>query len=133
MRALHKEAAQRGLDHDGLHQMCRVNFSVESMAELNVGQLKTAFHDVTGEYFVSHKVKLPPRGYGDQGELEMVSPAELEILERAMAKRRWGPETKRNFIRRQLGGRAQILTRVDLKKVFRGVQAMNRREGLDAA
>lgn len=133
MRALHKEAAQRGLSHDALHDVCRQKFGVASMADLNTGQLKTVFQDLTGNLFVSRKVKLPARGYGKRGELEIVSPELLETLERAFAKRAWGPETKRNFIRRQLRGREEIRTTADLQKVFRGVQAMNRRAGLDAA
>jgi hypothetical protein len=130
IRALHAEAAKRGLDHDGLRDVCRVRFSVASMRDLSDGQLKTLFRDWTGRNFVRKRTTpLPKRGYGRAGELELVSGEDLETLGRAFAARQWGPETQRAFIRRQLG-RDQIRTRRDFHRVFSGVRAMNRRDGL---
>lgn len=129
MSALHAEAAKRGLDHEGLRDVCRMRFSVESMTALSEGQLKTLYRDWTGRNFVTKRTTpLPKRGYASSKDLEMVSAEDLETLERAFAARQWGPETKRNFIRRQLGGREQIKTRRDFQKVFSGVRAMNRRD-----
>ncbi len=131
MQALHAEAAQRGMDHDALRDVARMKFGVTSMGLLKFGQLKTLFRDMTGKLFVTHKAPdLPRRGYGKQGELEIVSGEELELLERAFAKRGWGPETKAQFVRRQLNGRDQIRTRADFHRVFSGVRAMNRRDKL---
>lgn len=132
MRALHSEGAKRGLDHEGLREMCRGRFGVASMGELDLAQAATLYKDLTGTEFLLHtrpKVKLPARGYGKDGEAQIVSGGELELLERAFAKRGWGPATKLEFVRRQLHGRDQIRTRADFQRVFRGVQAMNRRDG----
>jgi hypothetical protein len=132
MRALHAEAMKRGLDHEGLREVCRLKFGVASMAGMTAGQLKTAFRDLTGKNFVQHrKVTLPPRGYAQSGQAELASPEELEVLERACALRGWGPEAKKAFVRRQLRGREVVRTRADFQRVFRGVQAMNRRDGKD--
>lgn len=132
MQALHAEAAKRGMDHDALRDVARMKFGVASMGLLKYGQLKQMFYDMTGKFFIAHKAKveLPRRGYGKKGELEIVSGSELELLERAFAKRGWGPETKAQFIRRQLNGREQIRTRADFHRVFSGIRAMNRRDGL---
>jgi hypothetical protein len=129
MRAIHAEGLKRGLDHEALRDVCRAKFGVASMAELSAGQKKQLFRDLAGKNFVTHRMRLPERGYAQQGKLEMISPAELETLERAFALRGWGPETKKAFVRRQLGGREEIRTRADFQRVFRGVQAMNRRDG----
>ena len=135
MRALHAEGAKRGLDHEGLREMCRGKFGVASMGDLDLAQAASLYKDVTGTEFLvagrgpAPRVKLPERGYAARGETQIVSGGELELLERAFAKRGWGPATKLAFIRRQLGGREQIRTRADFQKVFRGVQAMNRRDG----
>jgi hypothetical protein len=129
MRAIHAEGAARKLDHSDIRDICRAKFGVQSMAELNNGQLQTLYKDWTGRGLRGVKREKTPlqRGYA-QGKLEMVSPAELETLERAFAARQWGPETKRAFIRRQLKGREAIRTRADFARVFRGIQAMNRRD-----
>lgn len=134
MRALHAEGAKRGLDHEGLREMCRGRFGVASMGDLDLAQAASLYKDVTGTEFLvagrgpAPRVKLPERGYAARGETQIVSGGELELLERAFAKRAWGPATKLAFIRRQLG-REQIRTRADFQRVFRGVQAMNRRDG----
>ena len=135
MRALHAEGAKRGLDHEGLREMCRGRFGVASMGDLDLAQAASLYKDVTGTEFLvagqgpAPRVKLPERGYAARGETQIVSGGELELLERAFAKRGWGPATKSAFIRRQLRGREQIRTRADFQRVFRGVQAMNRRDG----
>jgi len=128
MRALHAEGAKRGLDHEGLRAKC----GVASMGDLDLAAAAACYKDLTGTEFLMRerpKVKLPERGYAARGETQIVSGGELEILERAFAMRGWGPAVKLAFVRRQLGGRDQIRTRADLQRVFRGVQAMNRRDG----
>jgi hypothetical protein len=127
MRAVHAEAKTRSLDHDALHDICRQKFNVTSMSDMSEAQLRKLYRDWTGRTIAR---PLPSRGYGKQGELEIVSGKDLELLERAFARRCWGPETKREFIRRQLGGKEQIRTRREFWKVFSGVRAMNRRDGL---
>lgn len=129
MRAVHGEAKSRGLDHAALSEVCRLKFGVESMAELDAGQMQTLYHDWTGRALRTGRPALPRRGYGRQNELAMASGEELELLERAFARRGWGPETKRTFVRRQIG-HDEIRTRRDFWRVFSGVRAMNRREGL---
>jgi hypothetical protein len=129
MRALHAEGSKRGLDHDGIRDICHLKFNVDSMGALNEGQLKTLFRDWTGRNFTRRKTALPKRGYAKSGELEMVSAEDLETLERAFSARQWGPETKRAFIRRQLDGREEIRTKADFHRVFSGARAMNRRDG----
>jgi hypothetical protein len=98
------------------------------MSDLDEGQLKTLYRTWTGRNFNGRRsTPLPKRGYGKQGELDMVTAEDIETLGRAFATRNWGPETQRTFIRRQLGGREQIRTRKDFHRVFSGVRAMNRR------
>ena len=127
-RAIHAEGLKRGLDHDGLHDVCRGKFGAESMGALDVGQLKTLFRDLTGKNFQARRrTALPKRGCLRRGGLEMVSGEDLETLGRAFSMRGWGEETRREFVRRQLGGREQIRTRADFWRVFSGVRAMNRR------
>ena len=138
-RAVHAEGLKRGLDHDGLRDVCRERFKLESMGKLQVNQLQQLYRGFTGYGFRARKAgtrpaaPLPKRGYGQRGELEMVSADHLETLARAFAMRGWGRETQRVFIRRQLSGREQIRTTRDFQRVFRGVQAMNRRDGLAGA
>jgi len=128
-RAVHAEAAKRGLDHDGLREVCRGQFGVHSMGDLTEQQLEGLYRNWTG-----HKLRrkrttsLPKRGYARSGEIELVSGEDLETLGRAFAARGWGLETQHAFIRRQLGGREQIRTRLDFHRVFSGVRAMNRRD-----
>jgi hypothetical protein len=131
MRAVHAEGLKRGLDHEALRDVCRQKFNTGSMGDLSDTQLRKIYRDWTGRTLGrSAAVVLPKRGHAKQGGLEMVSGEELELLERAFARRAWGPDTKREFIRRQLGGREQIRTRADFHRVFSGVRAMNRRNGL---
>ncbi|MEN6601768.1 MAG: hypothetical protein ABFD86_05075 [Bryobacteraceae bacterium] len=127
-RAVHAEAARRKIDHDALHDICRHRFGVSSMGDLSEGQLESIYRSWTGHGIRTRP--LPRRGYGRSAEAEMVSAEDLETLGRAFARRNWGDEAQRTFIRRQLHGRDQIRTKRDFWKVFSGVRAMNRREGL---
>jgi hypothetical protein len=80
---------------------------------------------------VKRRAELPRRGDAAKGTGErMVSGDELMEFERQCAKRNWGEETRRNFLRRQLDGRDRIRTRRDFARAYNGVRAMNRREGL---
>ena len=125
MRGLHAEAKKRGLDHDALRDVFKVKFSVASISVASDAQLGELYRDWTGKGI--RGAALPRRGYGRRGELDMVTAADLETLGRAYAERGWGPETQRAFIRRQLGGRDQIRTRRDFRRVFSGIRAMQRR------
>lgn len=128
-RAVHAEAAKRGLDHDGLRDVCREQFGVHSMGELTEQQLEGLYRNWTG-----HKLRrkrttaLPKRGYAQGRDIELVSGDDLETLGNAFAIRGWGKDTQRAFIRRQLGGREEIRTKRDFWRVFNGVRAMNRRD-----
>ena len=133
---MHAAGAKRGLDHEGLRDLCRGKFGLASMGDLDLAQAGAIYRDLTGSEFLLNarpKVTLPKRGYGKQGETEMVSADEIELLGRAFAQRGWGPATQSAFVRRQLGGRDKIRTRADFQRVFRGVQAMNRRDERKAA
>lgn len=133
MRALHAAGLKAGLDHDGLRDMGRAWYGAASLGDLDLPQLGALYGNLAGTEFLlrtrPNKLKLPDRGYAQSGQTAIVSGAELELLERAYVKRGWGPETKLAFVRRQLHGREQIRTRADFARVFRGVQAMNRRDG----
>jgi len=128
-RALHAEARKRGLDHDGLRDVCALKFGVRSMTELDEGQLRTLYRDWTGRG-LKRKTPLPKRGCARAPGIEMVSGEDLETLARAFALRGWDERTQRQFVRRQLG-REEIRTRKDFWRVFSGVRAMNRRDGIN--
>jgi hypothetical protein len=96
------------------------------MGELSEGQLLALYKAWTG-HTLRRKVPLPKRGCLKVRDEEMVSGDDLETLGRAFALRGWGKDTQAAFIRRQLGGRAQIRTKKDFWRVFSGVRAMNRR------
>lgn len=125
-RALHAEGSKRGLDHDALRDLCRERFSVASMAELNEGQLREMYRAWTG-HGLRRKSALPRRPSG--AVAEMVTGDDLNTLAEAFALRGWTHETQRAFIHRQLG-RDEIRTRRDFWRVFSGVRAMNRRDGI---
>jgi hypothetical protein len=72
--------------------------------------------------------QMPRRGYGKNGETELVGGDDLNTLAEAFAQRNMGKEAQANFIRRQLRGRDSIRTRADFHRVFSGVRAMNRRD-----
>jgi hypothetical protein len=132
-RAIHGAAAKRGLSHDELRDICRERFSVESMSDLTLDQLQHLYQGFEGRFLGTRKPPLPKRGTARMTDSEMVSPAHIDTLARAFAMRGWGKRTQAQFIRRQLGGKEQILTTRDFQKVFRGVQAMNRRDRLAGA
>ena len=132
-RAIHAEALKRGLDHDALHDLCALKFHAPSMAALDPGQLKTLYRDLAGKNLRPRRQSALPRaGYGTHNEpLELITPDDLETLARACAIRGWGQDTLRAFTLRQLG-HDQIRTRHDFHRVFSGLRAMNRRDGLPA-
>jgi len=132
-RAIHAEALKRGLDHDALHDLCALKFHAPSMAALDPGQLKTLYRDLAGKNLRPRRQSpLPRAGYGRHNEpLELITPDDLETLARACAIRGWGQDTLSAFTLRQLG-HAQIRTRHDFHRVFSGLRAMNRRDGLPA-
>lgn len=138
MGALHSEGVKRGFDHDRLRELCGERYGVESMKDLSIDQMDDLFKHWLGRRFprarrTAARPPLPARGAAQESVSEIVSPQHLETLGRAFGMRGWGPKTKREFIRRQLGGREQIRTKADFQKVFRGVQAINRRDGIAGA
>ncbi len=134
LRAVHAEGKKRGLDHDGLRDVCRLTFGVGSMKELGEEELKALYHDWTGRG-LRRRTELPRRGKGEGSTTlaVMASGEDLETLAAAFAARGWGKETQRQFIRRQLSGREVIRRRGDFWRVFSGVRAMNRRDAVVAS
>lgn len=128
-RALHAEARKRGVDHDGLHEIALLRHGVRSMSDMTDEQLLGLYRAWTGKT-LRRRAELPRRGKDPVADLRMVSGEEMIALDQEFAKRGWGPETKQNFVRRQLKGRESIRSYRDWKRVFNGVRAMNRREGL---
>ncbi len=127
-KAIHAEAAKRRIDHDGLHDVCSERFGVRSMSDLSDVQLHALYRAWTGKQ-LKRRASLPRRGADPVRDMQMVSGEEAIMLEQEYAKRGWGKETSRNFVRRQLRGREEIRTYKDWRRVFQGVRAMNRREG----
>ena len=127
-RAVHAEALKRGFDHDALREVCRQAYGVHSMSEVRDDQLASLYKQWTGKG-IKRQAKLPRAGEAKAPRSldQVVSSAELLEFERECARREWGPETRRNFIRRQLQGRDIIRTRRDFVRVFSGIRAMNRR------
>lgn len=133
-RAIHAEGAKAGLGHEELRDACREQFGVASMGDLTLDDLQQLYHQFAGRYLRAAKTRLPRRGCARSSAVdELVSAEHIETLGRAFAMRGWGAKTQREFIKRQLRGRHQIRTMADLQKVFRGVQAMNRRDGIAGA
>ena len=125
-RALHAEALKRGMDHDALRDM----FGVKSMSALDTEALQSRLKAWTGKS-VRRSTPLPRRGYGKKkGPLEMVTEEDLRTLAEAFSRRGMDENAQWLFIRRQLGGRDAIRTRGDFHKVFSGIRAMNRRDGI---
>ena len=115
------------------HEELRDALGARSMADLSTDDLQKFYRGWSNHNLRQPRARrseLPRRGYGKQGQLEMVSAEDLETLAAAFSRRGWGDDTRRNFIRRQLSGRQEIRTRADFHKVFSGVRAMNRREGV---
>jgi hypothetical protein len=129
-RGLHAEAAKRGLDHDGLRDVCRQSYGVHSMGEVSDADLVKLYKSFTGKGLRT-RARLPKRGEArDKAVEQMVSGEDLTALDSEFAKRSMGADARRNFVRRQLRGRDRIVTRRDYARVFHGLRAMNRREGL---
>jgi hypothetical protein len=129
-RAIHAEALKRGLDHDALREIFKERFGVHSMGQLTEPQIESLYRSWTGHKPRKREKPLPKRGYAHSPEIEIVSGEDLETLARAFALAGWGKATQEDFIRRQLG-RASIRTRRDFWKVFSGVRAINRRNGVE--
>lgn len=125
-RGLHAEAEKRGLDHDGLRQVCRERFGVESMAELGEEQLGDLYRAWTGKG-LRRRTGLPRESARAGVDAQMVSGEDLRTLGSVFAALEWGKETQRNFVARQLGGRVEIRTTRDFFRVFHGARAMARR------
>jgi hypothetical protein len=127
-KAVHAEAPKRGMDHDALHDMCVTRFAVHSMSELNDAQLLEIYRGWTGKTLRSKAKKASP-GWKD-APAAMVSGDEIEAIAQEFAKRGMGEGSQKNFIRRQLRGRAVIVSRRDYIRVFHALRAMNERAGL---
>ena len=125
-RALHAEAAKRKIDHDGLRDV----FGVKSLADVATHELVSRLKDWTGKG-LRRVTALPRKGYlQKKGPTELVSEEDLRTLAEAFGHRSMDENAQWLFIQRQLGGRDKIRTRADFHKVFSGVRAMNRRDGL---
>ena len=127
-RAVHAEALKRGIDHDGLHNLCRERSGSRSMSEMSNGDLEGLYHEWTNKK-LKRVAKLPRKGEAAAAaEVQIVSGDELVELGREFAKRGIGEQGRGDFIARQLRGRREIRTRRDWVKVFAAVRAMNRRD-----
>ena len=126
MRALHAEGVKRGFDHDGLRDVCRERWGAASMGKATDAQLAELYHAWTGKG-LRRATPLPRKGHVKAAGEEMVSGEDLNALAEAFARRGWGPETQRVFVKRQTG-REKILSRKDFWRVFSGLRAMERRE-----
>jgi hypothetical protein len=128
-RAIHAEAAKRGMDHDALRDLCREHFGVHSMGQVTESQLAGLYKSWTGHQFRSgtKAPPLPKRGYARGTDTTLVSGGDIERLGRAFARLGWGEATQRAFVERQLRGRHEIRTRRDFWIVFSGLRAMQRR------
>ena len=125
-RALHAEAIKRAMDHEAL----RDTFGVKSMSTIPTEQLQDRLKAWTGKS-VRRTTPLPRRGYGKKkGPLEMVTGEDLNTLAEAFSRRGMDNDAQWLFIQRQLSGRDEIRTLGDFHKVFSGIRAMNRRDGI---
>ena len=129
-KGLHAEAIKRGVDHDGLRRICRESYGVHSMSEVSDSDLVALYKSFTGKT-LKRRSPLPRRGESC-GQLveQMVSGEDLVSLDAEFAKRSMGADARQSFVRRQLGGRDKIVSRRDFARVFHGLRAMSRREGL---
>lgn len=135
-RAVHAEGLKRGFDHDGLRDLFRQRFGLESMSQASDRQLTEVYHGWTGKGLKragalkrpGGSPDLPRRGYRDGKQVELVSASELEMLAQVFHDLGWGEETRRAFTARQLRGREQVRTRGDFWKVLNGARAMLRRK-----
>lgn len=133
LQALHAEGKKRGFDHEALRNEV---FRVRSLADVPIDKLLAALKNWTGRGLrrvraEKRGTELPRKGYGtDPASAEMVSGDDLNTLAEAFAQRGLDKDAQHNFIRRQLGGREVIRTRKDFHRVFSGIRAMNRRDGI---
>lgn len=130
-KGVHAEAAKRGLDHDGLRDLCHRSYGVRSMSEISDSDLMSLYKSFTGKG-LRRRARLPQRGEAaaNPGVETIITGEELLELDREFAKRSMGEDSRRNFVRRQLRGRDRIVSRRDYSRVLGGLRAMNRREGL---
>ena len=124
-RAVHAEAAKRGLDHDALHAMAKKTYGAHSMSALTDAQLLAIYRGWTG-HPLRRKSELARPGWQEEPPA-MVSGEEIVTLDQEFAKRGLGDAGRRNFVRRQLRGRDQVRTRSDYIKVLHGLRAWNAR------
>jgi hypothetical protein len=125
-KALHAEALKRGIDHDGLRDM----FGVKSMSTIETHKLVDKLKSWTGKG-IRRSSPLPRRGYATKrGPAELVSAEDLNTLAEAFSRRGMDSNAQWLFIQRQLQGRDTIRTRADFHRVFSGIRAMNRRDGI---
>jgi hypothetical protein len=122
MRAIHAEAKKRGIDHDGLHDIAVMRWG-HGLGEAKGEQLYALYHEWTKK-----GLRRRARPFAPADKREFVQGEDLVEMAEEFAKRGWGEDTQRNFIRRQLRGRDKISTRGDLRKVLFAVRAMNRRD-----
>jgi hypothetical protein len=121
------------MDHDALREACKNAYDIHSLADMSEPDLMALYQGWTGKTLRRKRAALPKKGDAAEGAVDqMISGEELTALDAEFAKRSFGREARTNFIRRQLQGRDTIRTRRDFAKVFHGVRAMNRREGLSA-
>ena len=130
-KGLHAEGVKRGMDHDGLHDLCCREFVVRSMGDATDHQLEGLYRRWTG-HTIKGRAKLPRRGEAAKAAAagQMVSAEEIVMLEAEFALRNLGEEGRANFVRRQLRGREQVRTRADWMRVITPLRAMNRKDGL---
>jgi hypothetical protein len=130
-KALHAEGIKRGLDHDGLHDLCCQQFAVHSMGDATEHQLAGLYRNWTG-HTLRNRAKLPRRGEAAKRASagQMVSAEEAILMDAEFASRDLHGDARANFIRRQLRGRDQVRTRADWVRVITPLRNMNRREGL---
>ena len=134
-RAVHAEAAKRGIDHDALRDMAHRNFGVQhSLSELSDDALFKIYRGWTNKSLKRrrHEAGKAPidkhEGFQVLNKLQMVSDEDLVILGQEFALGGFSPEAQTNFVRRQLRGRETIRTRGDWSKVVNGVRAINKRK-----
>ena len=127
-RALHAEAPKRRIDHDGLHTIVCERFRLHSMAEASDAQLEAVYREWTGKT-LKRRAALPRAGEtrSSAAAAQIVSAAEVEDLAAEFSRAGMGQEARKNFVRRQLGGRSEVRTRGDWGRVIGGLRAMRKR------
>ena len=139
MGALHAEAAKRGLSHQDLSERAGKRYGFASMADLDDGQLRDLFLDLTGRVFHPKHPGMRNRqrrkAAGTAGRknainkvVEMAATVDVEMVYQLAYGLGWTQETIKTFIRRQLGGRDQLRTMADINKVLWGLKAIAKRK-----